>query len=127
MLDVGEWNIANTGRGSGASYYEANHSICHGNQKGMRLPTLYEGYGDQIQGNYNLYRPTGDFTTNGGSLASHPTIAGSSNGVPGSYIWTASAYTWTGGGWYGYWISLDDGRTWYSPTHGGSYIRCVLP
>jgi len=114
------WDRANTGRGTGSSYYEGNIKTCA--DKGMRLPTIYETtmtYESWMGG----WLPTGD------GLGSVPTWAGSTNGVPShtsstSWTWTASAYPdFT----FIYWIwSGTDGDIDRSYTNSYS-VRCVLP
>lgn len=104
------WTRADTGRGTGSSYYEGNIKTCA--DKGMRLPTIYETTANKPT--HTL--PTGDSIT--------PTWAGA-NGVP-SYLadtWTASARTnYTQFHWY--WSGTTSHGYYYSSS---IYVRCVLP
>ncbi len=72
------WNVAGSGNGTSASWYEGNINTCA--SKGMRLPTLYE---TAVSAPSN-YKP-GDAT---------PTF-NAPNGIPSaaSWTWTASSYT----------------------------------
>ncbi|NBX76146.1 MAG: hypothetical protein EBQ92_06290, partial [Proteobacteria bacterium] len=110
------WNSAATGRGTGHSYYEGNIKTCA--DKGMRLPTLYE-----TSATTNPLQPS--YPTDDGLDPTHPNFAGSTNGVPsfGNWAWTASALTYTSGGYWG-WSGTDGFQDYYS-----SYlsVRCVLP
>ena len=107
-LGLSTWDLAGTGNGTGASWYEGNIKTCA--VKGMRLPTLYETSANDPGG---LYKP----------IDAIPTFD-SANGVPsvgGSYTWTSSAYTGISSI-YWLWSANSAGN------YNGSYaVRCVLP
>jgi hypothetical protein len=105
------WNRANTGRGTGSSYYEGNIKTCA--DKGMRLPTMYE----TTMTEPGSYKPTGDSIT--------PNFA-TTNGVPSgsSWLWTASANTWHPGHWWAWSRTWSDDDSFYGFPNS---VRCVLP
>ncbi|MFM8313461.1 MAG: hypothetical protein ACKOA8_04185, partial [Deltaproteobacteria bacterium] len=115
------WNTPLTGRGALLSYYEGNIKVCA--DKSMRLPTMYETTMDKPAS-----LPTGDQSTNGGSLTAAPIWAGSLNGVPdnGTWTWTASAYF---DPYYsnGYWQWNGTSSSGTGLAESPYPIRCVLP
>ncbi|NBX77627.1 MAG: hypothetical protein EBQ92_13850 [Proteobacteria bacterium] len=114
------WDQAATGGGASDSYYEGNIKTCA--DKGMRLPTLYETAATINPFGGTDWQPTGDSLT----PTTHPTWAGSTNGVP-SYLgssWTASAFTYNTGGYWGWSGTSGD---YYYGYYGSYYVRCVLP
>ena len=126
---ITSWDSASTGRGTNSSYYEGNIKTCA--DKRMRLPTIYETTEDIVMWDDfysgNNFKPTGDLTSSGGSLSSHPTWAGT-NGVPsfGDYMnWTASAYNLDHNSYWN-WYGPDTSYVPYSRSNW-SYVRCVLP
>lgn len=109
-LGLSTWDLASTGNGTGASWYEGNIKTCA--VKGMRLPTLYETNASDPGG---LYKPSD----------ASPTFI-SANGVPsvaGSYTWTSSAYTAISNTYWFWSASSASGSTY---TYG-SAVRCVVP
>jgi surface protein len=111
---------APTGRGSLYSYYEGNIKTCA--DKGMRLPTLYE---TTVSGSLTDL-PTGDLTSNGGSLSSQPTFVGDGVSHYSSWTWTAtgtpndSSKYWKFVGGTGVWGGGGFNANYY-------YVRCILP
>jgi hypothetical protein len=114
---LSRWDRSATGRGASSSYYEGNINPCA--DKGMRLPTIYE----TTMSKPSNYLPTGD------GLASDPTWAGSTNGVPNvgnTWTWTASAHTGNTSiaDSYWMWVGASGTNHYYDRSHA---IRCVLP
>lgn len=107
------WNRAGTGQGAGSSYFEGNIKTCA--DKGMRLPTMYETA---------MTKPTTGLPT-GDGLNSEPAWAGSSNGVPGSNAWTASARG--GGDFTSYWIWNGSSGSQARFYFNFFSARCVAP
>lgn len=113
---LADWNRANSGRGSSASYYEGNIKICA--DRGMRLPTVYELATTGTTTNL----PTGD------GLSATPSWAGTANGVPmipNTTMWTASAATNSGTYFISTGSAIDSDA--YTAANGAYGIRCVLP
>jgi len=113
--------VGSTGAGQASSYYEGNIKTC--NEKGMRLPTMYET---------TMEQPINNPLPNGDSLDSAPTWAESS-GVPGynatDYVWTSSAYL---GLIPSYWVWKNRSDTSTNTSSNSQfnqpkYVRCVLP
>jgi hypothetical protein len=111
---------APTGRGSLYSYYEGNIKTCA--DKGMRLPTLYE---TTVSGSLTDL-PTGDLTSNGGSLSSQPTFVGDGVSHYSSWTWTA---TGTPNDSSKYWKFVGGTGVWGGGGFNANYysVRCVLP
>jgi len=113
------WGDANSGRGSGSSYYEGNIATCAG--KGMRLPTLYET---------TLPDPGWGVPSSDGIAT--PTWAGSS-GVPGyngAQTWTASANLVSGKRYWTWLESAAGNACAAGDCSGGPHervVRCVIP
>jgi len=111
------WNRANTGRGTGSSYYEGNIKTCA--DKGMRLPTMYE---TTMTAPASTNLPTGDSIT--------PTFA-TTNGVPSSgWTWTASAYTNVPSAPYlpdPFWVWSGTSSSGHFSYSYSQSVRCVLP
>ncbi|MFM8269920.1 MAG: IPT/TIG domain-containing protein, partial [Pseudomonadota bacterium] len=128
-----QWDTTPTGRGTDSSYYEGNIKTC--NQKGMRLPTIYEtDVTDYSNSEKQACLPTGDSIT--------PQFSGISNGVPSSgWMWTSSASKVNGEGAqhvpYTFLIWRSNNSTssevGLSSDEWGGYrinpvtVRCVLP
>jgi hypothetical protein len=112
-MGLAKWNVADTGNGTGAAWYEGNIKTCA--DKGMRLPTLYET---------TATKPTGSLPAD-----ASPTF-NAAKGVPGvsgssTRTWTSSPYTHDPSF---YWIFQSGingaGLDVYSVTYA---VRCVLP
>jgi hypothetical protein len=106
------WNNATSSLGTAGAWYEGNVKVC--NDKGMRLPALYETNIVIDASSSNL--PQSDGT---------PVFA-TTSGVPGhsSFLWSATAALNSSSGYSGW-----QGTSWtYANYNVNNYnLRCVLP
>jgi hypothetical protein len=110
-IGLGNWDVSETGNGTGSSWYEGNIQTCA--NKGMRLPTLYE----TTAASPSSYKPADPELT----------WAATATGVPhsgGNWTWTSSAYT-SNTSYYLIWYGTTS--SYYNYDYAYHAVRCVVP
>jgi len=105
---IQSWNVAGTGNGTAASWFEGNIKTCA--DQGMRLPTLYE--------------TTANDPVSNKPINATPTFGGTRVPLQTDYTWTATANTSSGASRY---FNFSGTTSSWADFNIASRVRCVLP